>query len=175
MSRIAALLLAAALVGTVLPAARSAEARKPAGAPATIAPAAAPFDAGTPALLRRHHRGAPFILALWSVRCEPCRAELAHWSRWQARSAIPVILVSTDEMEDQPAASALLQRHALGGVHVMAFADQLPERIRFAIDPQWHGELPRTYFFDASHRVVAHSGALDPVWVEDWLTRHARP
>jgi iron complex outermembrane receptor protein len=34
------------------------------------------------------------------------------------------------------------------------------ERLRFSIDPTWHGELPRSYFYAADDSFKAHSGIL---------------
>ena len=51
------------------------------------------------------------------------------------------------------------------------FAEAVPERLRYAIDPAWGGELPRSYLFDAAHRRQAHSGLLDEAQLKDWLKR----
>ncbi len=67
-----------------------------------------------------------------------------------------------------------LARFSPGPVQTWAFADEFSERVRFGVDRSWRGELPRTYFFDASHRSLARSGLLDSAWVEDWFSRQAK-
>jgi thiol-disulfide isomerase/thioredoxin len=130
------------------------------------------FDARTPAALRSQYAGRPFILAFWSIHCEPCRDELAQWAPLQKRHPdVPVILVATDGRDERALLSKLLSRYDLTGVQTWAYADEFDERVRFAVDRQWHGELPRTYLYDASHRAQARSGVAEPGWIEAWLAQ----
>ena len=66
---------------------------------------------------------------------------------------------------------AALQRFGLAHIDTWVFADDVPERLRYAIDPAWRGELPRSYLFDAAHRRVAHSGLINEAQLRDWLKR----
>lgn len=133
-----------------------------------------PFDAQAPAAIRAARAGQPFVLAFWSVNCAPCRDELPHWSALQRRHPqVPILLVATDPAEEQEAVKALLARHGLAEGETWTFADDYLERVRYAVDPRWRGELPRSYFFDARHQADARSGRLDPAWVESWLARQA--
>ena len=43
----------------------------------------------------------------------------------------------------------------------LAYGDDVPEALAYAIDPNWRGELPRTYLFDARGGVKAVSGTID--------------
>ena len=49
------------------------------------------------------------------------------------------------------------------------FADSFAERLRFSIDPNWYGELPRSYFFDESHEFKAHSGIVSEALLAEWF------
>ena len=49
-----------------------------------------------------------------------------------------------------------------------------PERLRFAIDPRWHGELPRTYLYDRAHVVQAVSGVIPPEQLTKWVKENVR-
>ena len=42
-------------------------------------------------------------------------------------------------------------------------------KLRYGIDPSWFGELPRSYFYDAAHNRLPHSGALNEDHIEAWL------
>jgi hypothetical protein len=64
-----------------------------------------------------------------------------------------------------------LAQYDPGPVEVWAFADEFSERVRFAVDRTWRGELPRAYFFDATGRSEGHSGFVDNRWVENWIAR----
>jgi thiol-disulfide isomerase/thioredoxin len=131
-----------------------------------------PFDAGSLDAIRAAHAGKPFVLAFWSVYCEPCRDEMPDWGSLQAKyPRVPILLVATDPPGDRAAVEQMLSRHPLGQVETWTFADDFAERVRFAIDRRWRGELPRSYFFDARHRAVARSGRLDKPWTRRWLAQ----
>lgn len=138
-----------------------------AGAPAA---GLAQFEPATMTELRSRYAGQPFVVAFWSVTCVPCREELPHWGKWQRRHpGVPILLVATDGPEDHEAVGALLATERMEGVGLYGFADGFAERIRYAVDRGWYGEVPRTYFFDRQHRVESRSGRLDGAWVEGWL------
>ena len=67
--------------------------------------------------------------------------------------------------------TAFLSRYDPGPVETWMFADEFAERVRYAVDRTWRGELPRTYLFDAAHRAEARSGKLDQRWLQGWLAR----
>lgn len=132
------------------------------------------FDANSLAAIRTAHAGKPFVLAFWSVYCEPCRQEMGLWKEiGRKHPDVPIVLVTTDAPGDRAAVMAFLERHSPGRVENWAFADEFSERVRFAVDRGWRGELPRTYFFDASHRSLARSGVPERRWIDDWFFQHA--
>ncbi|MDZ4349091.1 MAG: hypothetical protein U1A22_06115 [Xanthomonadaceae bacterium] len=134
------------------------------------------FDHQTPAALGASHAGKPYVLALWSVHCEPCRSELELLSQFTAaHPEIAIELVATDFLEDRPAAKAMLAEFELDGVRTWAFADDFAERIRYAIDPRWRGELPRLYLFDADHQPTAISGRVEADTLAEWQRGLVRP
>lgn len=84
---------------------------------------------------------------------------------------MPLAVVSTDTPEAAADIQAALQRFGLDKFDTWVFADAVPERLRYAIDPAWRGELPRSYLFDAAHRREAHSGMLGEAQIKAWLKR----
>jgi thiol-disulfide isomerase/thioredoxin len=130
------------------------------------------FDAKSANALRAAYTGKPFILAFWSIYCEPCRHELTQWAPLQRQyPGIPIVLVATDPPRDRAMLNQMLGGLDLAGVQTWAFADAFEERIRYGIDRAWRGELPRTYLFDAAHQVEARSGPAERAWLDAWLTR----
>ncbi|MEZ5615604.1 MAG: hypothetical protein R3E35_10340 [Rhodocyclaceae bacterium] len=131
-----------------------------------------PFTADSLASIRKQHAGRPFILTLWSLTCHHCAKELQALGRLvRAEPELPLAIVSTDSPVEAQAIRAALQRFGLARIDTWVFADAVPERLRYAIDPTWRGELPRTYLFDAAHRRTAHSGLLDESRLKEWLAR----
>ena len=129
-----------------------------------------PFTAKSLAAIRAQNAGRPFVLALWSLHCEPCRHEMAQWGPLAKRHPdVRIVLVSTDTAGDRARVEKFLAQHDLAGVQSYAFADAFEERVRFSIDRGWRGELPRTYLFDARHKPQARSGPADVTWIERWI------
>lgn len=134
-----------------------------------------PFDAQSPAAIRSAHAGKPFVLVLWSLHCAPCREEMPHWVALKRRHPqLPILLVAADGPEDEAGVRTLLARTPHAGIETWTFADEYVERVRYAIDREWRGELPRAYFFDAAHRAEARSGKIDPAWAQAWAARVKR-
>ncbi len=129
-----------------------------------------PFDARSIRQIREAHKGRPFILAFWSLHCAPCKEEMPLLKELQAKFPnVPVVLVSTDPESLHSKVSRQLAKYELGAIQCWAFADEFTEKVRFSVDPEWQGELPRTYLFDPEHRSTARSGVLDRKMVEAWL------
>lgn len=114
--------------------------------------------------------GKPFIIGFWSLTCTTCRDELTLLGKLaQKYRNLNLVLVSTDSPEQKQEIAGTLQRYRLGNIESWVFADSYTERLRFEVDPQWYGELPRTYFFDAEGRSTAISGKIDRDQVERWI------
>lgn len=141
-------------------------------APAGAAAELQPFTADSFATIKERHDGRPFLVVLWSLECPPCYKELALLGRWRKNGGeLPLVLISTDPVDRRDAARQTLARFELGDAPAWIFADTFVERLRHSIDPQWRGELPRSYFYDAGHRRTAHSGVLDKAQLQQWADR----
>lgn len=120
-----------------------------------------PFTTQTLDELKQELDGRGFILSLWSVTCAPCRQDLEIIAELRAQHPeLPLILVSTDAFTDKAEAAWVLENYGLADMTTWMFADSFAEPLRYSIDPQWYGELPRSYFFDSGHIPHAHSGVL---------------
>lgn len=120
-----------------------------------------PFNTTTFAELKEELAGKPFVVSLWSVDCLPCRVELDMLGKLKADNPdFPLVLISTDPIDEREEAVYILEEYGLEAIESWMFADAFIERLRFSIDPGWYGELPRSYFYNATHGSVAHSGIL---------------
>lgn len=134
-----------------------------------------PFDAGTVAAIRTAHAGRPYVLAFWSIHCVPCLEDLGDWrALMQKYPTVSIILVATDPPSDRARAAEVLARYRLDGVESWAFADEFTERVRFSVDRKWRGELPRTYYHDAAHRIDVRTGRVDIGWSVSWFERQRK-
>ncbi|MEW5893665.1 MAG: TlpA family protein disulfide reductase [Pseudomonadota bacterium] len=129
-----------------------------------------PFTVATPAALQQRFAGQPYLLAFWSIDCPHCQGELEGFARLlRERPKLPLVLVAVDAPAQAPQVAARLAELGLSDADNWQFAEARPERLRFAVDRQWRGELPRSYLFDAAHRRQAVSGALSEAAVRRWL------
>ncbi len=100
----------------------------------------------------------PTIVALWSSDCNYCRKNLELLSSLAKRNKrLRVITVAAEPENAQ--LGPILKRYALAGPHY-AYGNDSPDAIAYAIDPNWGGELPRTFLFDGSGRQEKVSGVL---------------
>jgi thiol-disulfide isomerase/thioredoxin len=120
-------------------------------------------------------QGKPFILGLWSLSCTHCRDDLALLSSLSKKHPeLELVLIATDNLDEADAATQTINRFSFGKMQHWIFADDFTEQLRYSIDRQWHGELPRTYFYDASHHMRAISGKLNAVETERWIQEQYR-
>lgn len=129
-----------------------------------------PFDAGSLKKIVAAHPARPFVLALWSLGCPHCQDELALLSDvFNGKPACDLVMVSTDTPEETAALTAALARHRLDSAEAWVFADAFTERLRYAIDRRWQGELPRTYLYGADGSIQAVSGKLSAPQLRQWI------
>jgi thiol-disulfide isomerase/thioredoxin len=132
---------------------------------AGAAPTIQEFKPDSLATIVKKEDGKPFLLLVWSLDCEYCQASLKTLSEeMHKRKDLRVVTVSTDSLEDPQAAGMMRERLASFGVqsNAWAFGSVPPEQLRFAIDPKWHGEMPRSYWFNSRGEKTAYSGVITP-------------
>lgn len=122
-----------------------------------------PFMPDSLAKIEQAQQGKPFVLVLWSLDCVYCKASLKFLSPKARRGEIRIVTVATDSADDPTVTRALRQRLAQAGLHAQgwAFGDASPEQLRYAIDPAWHGEQPRSYWYDSKGKRSAYSGVIN--------------
>lgn len=120
------------------------------------------FIGGSYQQLLNSHAGKAFILAIWSLDCPSCIKDMAVLREFhQQHPEIDLVLLSTDELAMQPQVEKMLQTQQLLQLENWLFAEDDPQPLRYEIDPNWFGELPRSYFFKADHSRIGKSGVLN--------------
>ncbi len=144
----------------------------------TVSVAAAPpqlFGVGSYAQLLEQRSEQVFVLSLWSLDCPPCYLELALWGEQQrARGPLPLVLLSTDTPADAAEIEAVLTRHGVANAESWVFAAPAAQ-LRYEIDREWRGELPRSYLIENGKVLEALTGVLDEPRVNKWLQRAGVP
>jgi hypothetical protein len=101
------------------------------------------FMRGSAATLTGDHANSRFLLVLWSVDCAPCLREFEQFAalRRQGRRLL-LVLVATDGLAERERVTKVLARFGLQDAENWIFADENAAKLRFEIDPGWHGEMP---------------------------------
>ena len=122
--------------------------------------------------IKSEFEGKEFLLGLWSVDCPPCLVELDMMGKiLDLNPALPFVLISTDSIDTKEDAIEFLSDFNLENRESWMFADSFVERLRYSIDPNWYGELPRSYFFDRTHEMNSHSGIMSTELLENWFAQ----
>jgi thiol-disulfide isomerase/thioredoxin len=123
------------------------------------------------------HKGKPFVLFIWSLDCVYCQASLDHLAQAKRdNKALIIVTLSTDLAADPQAAEMMQKRlsELQLASNAWAFGSAAPEKLKYALDPKWYGEKPRSYWFNAQGERVAYSGVLNPATIEKLYKQVAR-
>jgi thiol-disulfide isomerase/thioredoxin len=130
-----------------------------------------PFVKGSWGEILRAHAGRPTLIHFWGLTCGPCWVEMPHLARLAAANpGLDVVLVHADFLPGDPAmVTQALGKWGLGRLESWYFAEAVPERARFEVDPNWIGEIPRTTLVaaDGSRQVIV--GPINATTVQGWL------
>lgn len=134
-----------------------------------------PFVVGSMAKIAKQEKNRPVAVVLWSLTCAPCIAEMPIWSKMQSKYPnLRLVFVSTDDITDSDRIQNLLKRHGLQSVESWAFADSFVERLRYDIDKNWNGELPRTYLSQPGKKDFRPiTGMISEDDLNAWLAKHS--
>ena len=129
------------------------------------------FGRGSWSEIRRAHSGKPTIVHIWGVTCGPCRTEMPMWGALRReRPGTDLVLIDADLVPNEPGAvAAMLDEAGLAGAENWTFGDGFVERLRYEIDPQWRGEIPRTMLIARDGSVTVMEGSVDFAEVRRWL------
>lgn len=132
-----------------------------------------PFNVASRLEIEKAHQGQPMVLAFWSVDCVYCLDELGVLADFvKQHPKIKLILVNVDgQSPSLEINKALKQIHLPSTYEAWQFSESDEDRLRYSVDKNWYGELPRTYYYDASHQVKAVSGNPDLIWLKNWASK----
>jgi thiol-disulfide isomerase/thioredoxin len=129
-----------------------------------------PFEAGSLKQIEQQYAGKSFLLVMWELNCFPCHEEMELIAGFKKEHPeADVVMISTDDFSKLNDINAMLEKHKLQGVDSWVFADQNMEKLRYSIDPEWFGELPRNYIYDTDGSRIGFSGKLTKEVLEEWI------
>lgn len=136
-------------------------------------PALQTFDNDSLSRIESAHRGKPFVVVLWSLDCVYCQPAFAALAKAKRTRGLDVVTIAVDRIDQGDNARQIMKKLGTPALRTdaWAFGAAPPEQLRYAIDPKWHGETPRSYWYDASRARKAHSGTITPELIAGFLRR----
>lgn len=136
-----------------------------------------PFVQGSWQELRQIHAGQPTIVHFWGVTCGPCRIEMPEWGRLlRERPDMNLVMIDADLVPNEPdTAIAMLSKTGVSAAEQWRFDDDYEERLRYEVDPQWHGEIPYTVLIAPDGTTTTITGAADSAQIRAWLDVQSKP
>ena len=84
-------------------------------------------------------------------------------------SAIDVVTISADLVPNLPDATrSMLDKAGLATAENWIFGDGFVERLRFEIDPDWQGDIPRTMLVSKEGTITTIEGSAKMTDLERW-------
>ncbi|CAN5572279.1 hypothetical protein BH10BDE1_BH10BDE1_34740 [soil metagenome] len=99
------------------------------------------------------------VVNIWATWCEPCRAEMPEFAKFQKTGSAPVFLISADNELDEPIVRSFLIEKGVSFETSLIAGDQqkFVETWQTLSNPepakQWAMSLPATFLVDASGKV----------------------
>jgi len=128
------------------------------------------FELDSLKMLESEFKDKPFLLLLWSTECPPCRDELKLVKSISTDYPdFNFLLLSTDTLAQVQKIDGILASNELSTHSSWLFSKKNSIKLRYAVDPNWYGELPRSYFYNEEHQRKGISGKLSKELIVSWL------
>ena len=129
-----------------------------------------PFIKGSFEEIKQSQSNQAFIVTFWSESCGYCMEELTMFGRLlEQYPNTKLVSVTTDAFLEEETVNRILSSKRLSHAEKWVFADSYVARLYFDIDKKWRGELPLSYFFDKSGKMLKHLGTINEKELIEWL------
>jgi len=133
-----------------------------------------PFSLKTFNALKHKNLGQQWAVILWSVDCPACFKELALVNKLrQEQPDLAIVFINADENAVDNEAFAerakIIVDYGMGNLPNLYFSYNQATKSRYQIDPQWYGELPRSYFINRDGVFRGKSGLVQESLIRKWL------
>ena len=120
-----------------------------------------PYQAGDWKAVSKSANGSPIVIHFWGVTCPACIKEMPQWGQFLKNNPnANVVFIQVDDVS-QDSIKKMLNKAGLNKANNYYVAGPFDERLRYEIDPQWHGETPTTIIVDKGGKAVRKTGLVD--------------
>lgn len=135
-------------------------------------PALKPYQAGDWKSITKTANGAPIAIHFWGVTCPACVKEMPQWGQFIKNNPnAKVVFIQVDDVS-QDAIKKMLSKAGLDKANNYYIAAPFDERLRFEIDPQWHGETPTTIMIEKNGKATRKTGLIDFYQLQKYLAKN---
>ena len=120
-----------------------------------------PYQAGDWKSITKTANGVPLAIHFWGVTCPACIKEMPQWGQFIKNNPnAKVVFIQVDDVS-QESMKKMLSKAGLDKANNYYVAAPFDERLRYEIDPQWHGETPTTIIIDKNGKASRKTGLVD--------------
>ena len=119
-----------------------------------------PYQIGDWSSLVKSANGTPLAIHFWGVTCPACVKEMPKWGAFLKRNPnAKVIFIQVDDVTPEMM-QKMLSKAGLETANNYYLAAPFDERLRYEIDPKWHGETPTTILVDKNGKTSRKTGLI---------------
>lgn len=120
-----------------------------------------PYQAGDWKSITKTANSTPIAVHFWGVTCPACVQEMPQWGSFVKNNPTSkVIFIQVDDVSVD-SIKKMLRKAGLEKANNYYVATPFDERLRYEIDPKWHGETPTTIVIDKSGKASRMTGLVD--------------
>lgn len=128
------------------------------------------LEPGSWSEIKAAHAGRPLLIHFWGLSCSICMTELESWGGFlKSRPDVTLVLINWDQHGQAQRIGRMLEKSGLAGAENWMLGAAYEEKLRFEIDREWMGELPRTFRISANGHLTVFSGEADFAALRSWL------
>jgi thiol-disulfide isomerase/thioredoxin len=120
-----------------------------------------PYQAGDWKSITKTANGTPIAIHFWGVTCPACVKEMPLWGSFlKGNPSAKVIFIQVDDVTPE-SMQKMLSKVGLEKANNYYVVGPFDERLRYEIDPKWHGETPTTILIDKNGRATRKTGLIN--------------
>jgi len=129
-----------------------------------------PYRQGDWAAVLQSADGKPMAVHIWGVTCAPCMKEMPQWGKFLEKNKKDrAIFLQVDDVSLGMMSKMLMKAH-LDHADNYYLVGSFDERLRYEIDPKWHGETPITILIDADGKKSIETGPINFIELARWFS-----
>jgi len=120
-----------------------------------------PYQPGDWKSIAKTANSAPIAIHFWGVTCPACVKEMPLWGQFlKSNPNAKVVFIQVDDVSTDSILK-MLNKAGLEKANNYYVAAPFDERLRYEIDPKWHGETPTTIVIDKNGKATRKTGLVD--------------